>query len=303
MSTGKMHDDEVEVPAELVRRLLAGQFPAWADLPLARVRSAGTDNAMFRLGDEFVVRLPRIPWAISQVEREHRWLPRLAPSLPLAIPTPMAKGAPGEGYPWPWSVYRWLDGEAATMDRVRDPDEAAADLARFVVALEAIDPKGGPRGNRGEPLASRDEEVRGAIADLEGTLDTGVATAAWEATLRVPEWDGPPMWLHGDLLSQNMLAVDGRLTAVIDWGGVGVGDPACDSAPAWAYLPAASRDVFRQALGVDEATWARGRGWALCFGLVALPYYVETNPVLAGIARQAVEAVLDDFGGNAAGPT
>ncbi len=302
MSTRKMHDDEVEVPTELVQRLLAEQFPAWAGLPLARVTSAGTDNAMFRLGDDLVVRLPRIPWAISQVERERRWLPRLAPSLPLAIPTPLAKGTPGVGYPWSWSIYRWLDGETATMDRIRDPDEAAADLARFVVALQAIDPTGAPRGNRGEPLASRDEEVRGAIADLEGTLDTGVATAAWEATLRVPEWDGPPMWLHGDLLSQNMLAVDGRLTAVIDWGGVGVGDPACDSAPAWAYLPAA-RDVFRRAMQVDDATWARGRGWALCFGLVALPYYVETNPVLAGIARQAVEAVLDDFGGNAAGPT
>jgi aminoglycoside phosphotransferase (APT) family kinase protein len=303
MSTGKMHDDEVEVPAELIRRLLAAQFPRWAELPIERVTSAGTDNAMFRLGDDMVVRMPRIPWASSQVEREHRWLPKLAPSLPLAIPTPLAKGTPGEGYPWPWSVYRWLDGETAPMDRIRDPDEAAADLARFVVALQSIDAKGAPSGSRGEPLASRDAEVRGAIADLDGMLDTEAATGAWEAALRVPAWDGPPMWLHGDLLSQNILAVDGRLSAVIDWGGVGVGDPACDAAPAWAYLPAGSRDVFRRGLQVDDATWARGRGWALCFGLVALPYYVVTNPVLAGIARQAVEAVLDDLSGNAGGPT
>ena len=294
MSTGKMHDDEVEVPAELVRRLLAEQFPQWADLPLAHVPSAGTDNSMFRLGDDLVVRLPRIPWAISQVEREHRWLPKLASSLPLAIPTPLAKGTPGEGYPWPWSVYRWLEGEAATLDRIRDPNEAAADLARFVVALHAIDPHGAPRGNRGEALESRDEEVRGAIADLDGMLDTEAATAAWEAALRAPGWDGPPMWLHGDLLSQNMLARDGRLSAIIDWGGVGVGDPACDAAPAWTYLPATSRAVFRSGLDVDDATWARGRGWALCFGLVALPYYVVTNPVLGGIARSAVESVLAD---------
>jgi aminoglycoside phosphotransferase (APT) family kinase protein len=303
VATHKMHDDEIEISAELVRRLLAEQFPRWANLSIVRVTSAGTDNAMFRLGDELLVRLPRIPWAISQVEREHRWLPELAPHLPLAIPTPLARGEPGDGYPWPWSVYGWLEGETATIDRIRDPDEAARELAGFVRAMHAIDPAGGPPGGRGEPLATRDEEVRGAIADLEGMIDTRPAVAAWDEALRVPEWDGPPMWLHGDLLSQNLLAVDGRLCAVIDWGGVGVGDPACDAAPAWTYLRATSRDVFREALAVDDATWARGRGWALCFGLVALPYYVVTNPVLAGIARQAVEAVLDDSGGNAGGRT
>jgi aminoglycoside phosphotransferase (APT) family kinase protein len=143
-------------------------------------------------------------------------------------------------------------------------------------------------------LATRDEEVRSAIADLGDMLDTTAATAAWDAALQIAEWDGPPMWLHGDLLSQNLLAVDGRLSAVVDWGGVGVGDPACDAAPAWTYLPATSRAVFRESLEVDDATWARGRGWALFFGLVALPYYVDTNPVLAGIARSAIEAVLAD---------
>jgi aminoglycoside phosphotransferase (APT) family kinase protein len=294
MSTGKMHDDEVDVDAELVRRLVAAQFPRWADLPIERIRSAGTDNAMFRLGDDMVVRLPRQPSAVSQVEREHRWLPRIARSLPLAVPTPLAKGTFADGFPWPWSVYGWLEGETATIDRIRDADEAAADLAAFIVALHAIDPGGGPPGGRGEPLATRDEEVRDAIAALDGMLDTGAATAAWEAALQVPEWAGPPMWLHGDLLSQNLLAVDGRLRAVIDWGGVGIGDPACDAAPAWTYLPVTSRDVFRAALHVDDATWARGRGWALCFGLVALPYYVETNPVLARIARYAIAVVLND---------
>jgi aminoglycoside phosphotransferase (APT) family kinase protein len=294
MPTRKMHDDEIDVPPELVRGLLAEQFPHWADLPLARVSSAGTDNAMFRLGDDMVARLPRIPWAISQVEREHRWLPRLAPFLPMSIPRPLAKGSPGDGYAWPWSVYGWLEGETATIDRVRDPDQAAADLAAFILALHAIDTVGAPRGNRGEPLATRDEEVRGAIADLDGMLDTDEATAAWEAALRIPEWNAAPVWLHGDLLSQNLLEIDGRLSAVIDWGGVGIGDPACDAAPAWTYLPATSRGAFRAALHVDDDTWARGRGWALCFGLVALPYYVETNPVLAEIARHAVDAVLDD---------
>jgi aminoglycoside phosphotransferase (APT) family kinase protein len=294
VSTLRMHDDEIEIPPELVRRLLRAQFPRWADLPIARVVSAGTDNAMFRLGDDMVVRMPRTPRTVSHVEREHRWLPELAPSLPLAIPTPLANGEPGDGYPWPWSVYAWIEGQTATIDRIRDPDGAARDLAGFVVALHAIDPAGGPPGGRGEPLAASDEEVRSAIVNLEGMIDTAPAIAAWDAALRVPEWDGPPMWLHGDLLSQNLLAVDGRLSAVIDWGGVGVGDPACDAAPAWTYLPATSRAVFREALGVDDATWARGRGWALFFGVVALPYYAVTNPVLAGIARNAIASVLDD---------
>ncbi len=299
MSTGKMHADEVGIDLALVHRLLEAQFPRWADLPIEPVRSAGTDNAIFRLGDDMTVRLPRIPGAIGQVEKEMRWLPRLAPLLPLAIPVPLAMGQPAEGYPWQWSVSRWLDGETATVKHIADPLEAATDLAWFVAALQRIDPAGGPppgehNSFRGEPLASRDEETRDAIASLQDVLDADAATAAWDAALGTPEWNGPPVWLHGDLISSNLLAHEGRLTAVIDFGCLGVGDPACDVMVAWTYLSEGTRDAFRAALPVDGGTWGRGRGWALSFGLIAFPYYRRSNPVLAGIARYAIDEALAD---------
>lgn len=293
MPAGKMHADEVDTDLSLVGRLLAAQFPRWADLPIEPFRSAGTDNAIYRLGDDMAVRLPRIPGAAGQVEKEHRWLPRLAPLLPLDIPLPLAKGAPDEGYPWQWSVYRWLEGENAAIERIADPGQAATDLAQFVAALRRIDPTDGPppgehNSFRGVPLAARYSSTRAAISSLRGTLDTGAATAAWEAALRAPAWDGPSAWVHGDLQSGNLLAREGRLGAVIDFGCLGVGDPACDLMVAWNLFPAETRDVFRAALPVDDATWARSRGWALSVGLIALPYYRSTNP--------AIDEALADHG-------
>jgi len=299
MSAGKMHVDEVDIDVALVGRLLAAQFPQWADLSIAPVHSAGTDNAIYRLGSDLAVRLPRIDWATGQVDKEHQWLPRLAPHLPLAIPVPLALGTPGEGYPWPWSVYQWLSGENATIERIADPGQAARDLAQFVAALQRIDPAGGPppgvyNSFRGVPLATRDAETRSAIASLNGMLDTGAVAAAWDAALQAPAWHGPPVWIHGDLSPLNLLVQQGQLSAVIDFGCLGVGDPACDLQVAWNLLSAQTRDVFRAALPVDDATWARGWGWALSVGLIALPYYQSTNPVLAGIARRVIDEVLAD---------
>ncbi len=289
-----MHSDEVDTDASLARRLLAAQFPRWADLPMTAVRSAGTDNALYRLGDDMVVRLPRIHWAVENVDKEHHWLPRLALELPLAIPVPLAKGAPGEGYPWHWSVYQWLDGEDVYSAPIADPRQMARDLARFIAALRRIDPAGGPPASRGVPLATRDAEVRAAISALHGTLDTSAATPAWEAALHAPAWEGQPVWLHGDVQPVNLLVRSGRLSAVIDWGMLGVGDPACDVMIAWSFFSGEARAVFRATLDVDDAMWQRGRGWALCFGLVALPYYQHTNPVLASIARRAIDEALVD---------
>jgi aminoglycoside phosphotransferase (APT) family kinase protein len=299
MSVGKMHVDEVDTNVSLVARLLAAQFPQWADLPIRPVPSAGTDNALYRLGADMVARLPRIHWAIEQVEKEHQWLPRLAPFLPLAVPVPLAKGKPGEGYPWHWSVHRWLEGENATIERIADPRQAAIDLAQFISALQRIDSTGGPphgphNSSRGEPLAMRDTRTREAIAALRSALDVDAVTAVWDAAVGAPAWNGPPVWLHGDLQSGNLLAVEGRLSAVIDFGCLGVGDPACDVMAAWMFLSAETRGVFRAALQVDDATWARGRGWALSVGLIALPYYQSSNPVLAGIARRAIDEALAD---------
>ncbi|MDQ3426091.1 MAG: aminoglycoside phosphotransferase family protein [Actinomycetota bacterium] len=300
MPPRRMHVDEVGTDVSLVGRLLAAQFPQWADLPIEPVSSAGTDNALYRLGDDMVVRLPRIHWATGQVDKEHRWLPRLARHLPLAIPVPLAKGTPGEGYPWQWSVYRWLEGETATLERIADPRQLAIDLAQFITALRDIDtagqlPAGSLRSYRGEPLACRDEETRVAIAACDGLLDVELVTEVWEAHLQIPAWSGPPVWIHGDIQPGNLLAIQGRLSAVIDFGTLAIGDPAVDQIVAWNLLPADSRDTFRESLAVDNATWARGRGWALSIGLVALPYYQSTNPVLAGVSRRAIDEVLADY--------
>jgi aminoglycoside phosphotransferase (APT) family kinase protein len=290
----RMHADELDTDVSLVRRLVARQFPQWAELAIEPVESAGTDNTLYRLGDDLVVRLPRIEWATGQAEKESRWLPRLAPHLPLAVPVPLAIGEPGEDYPWRWSVCRWLEGEAATADRISDLSCAATDLARFVEALQRIDPAGGPGSRRGRPLATQDEPTRKAIAVLAGKVDTDAVTAAWETALRAPPWDGPPVWTHGDLYDGNLLAHDGRLSGVIDFGVLGVGDPACELIVAWSLFSGESREVFRRALGVDDATWARGRGWALSVALVALPYYETTNPVMVANSRHRIDEVLAD---------
>jgi aminoglycoside phosphotransferase (APT) family kinase protein len=206
--------------------------------PIEPVTSAGTVNALYRLGDDMALRLPRVEWAVEDVDRERRWLPRLAPLLPVAIPVVLGKGVPAQGYPWPWSVYRWLDGENPTIERVADPAQLAADLAAFVTALHRIQPADGPPSYRGVPLATQDGATRVAIAQLRRVIDTDAASAAWDAALRAPEWPDPPVWVHADLMPGNLLVRDGRLSAVIDFGTVGVGDPACDLVVAWYLLPA-----------------------------------------------------------------
>ncbi len=190
LPAGTMHADEVETDTSLVRRLLAAQFPQWADLPIRSVPSAGTDNALFRLGSDMVVRLPRIDWAVDSLDNEYHWLPRLAPLLPVAIPVPLARGSSAEGYPWHWSVYRWLEGENPTVDSIDDPRSLATDLAEFITALQRIDPTDGPPAGRGVPLAMRDAQTRTAIEALHGMVDTDAVTAAWDAALEVPEVAG-----------------------------------------------------------------------------------------------------------------
>jgi len=291
-----MHADEVETGVELVRRLLEAQFPEWASLRIEPVSFRGTDNALFRLGDDKVVRLPTKPRTELTLEKERRWLPRLAPLLPLAVPEPLAEGAPGEGYPFTWSVYRWLPGKTVIEAPVADLHQAAVDLAGFILALQEVESTVGPgpgehNFGRGERLANRDEPVRAAI-DALGAHDRA---AAWEEALAVPEWGRRPVWIHGDLDARNVLVENGRLSAVIDFGSVGIGDPACDVMVAWKLFDADSREVFRRELAVDDATWARARGWALSQALVALAYYtLETNPVLVREAQHWLEELDAD---------
>lgn len=305
MSTGG--HDAVPIDADLAHRLVAEQFPKWADLPVTPVPVSGMDNATFRLGDELSVRMPRFERWAEQVEREHRWLPFLAPHLPMPVSMPVAKGGPGAGYPFSWSVCRWLDGDAVAGRELTDPEQAALDLAEFIAALQKADPADGPgprasNAFRGVPMGDpRDSiavesRVRPKIEALEGMVDTGRATAVWEAALSAPAWQGPPVWIHGDLATGNLLAVEGRLSAVIDFGTMAVGDPAVDLLPAWKFLPAKVRGVFREALGVDDATWARGRGWGLASSLPVPddPYFQE-DPARVESALHELEEILADL--------
>ncbi|MEU6524657.1 aminoglycoside phosphotransferase family protein [Streptomyces sp. NPDC046924] len=298
MSTGQMHPGQHPLDKALVRRLIVGQFPQWAGLPLERHPSGGTVNAMYRLGDGMVVRLPLVRGGAEDVAMEQEWLPRLAPLLPTAIPEVLGAGEPTEGYPWPWSVYRWLAGELPEAGALDEPVLLAKDLAEFVATMRSISLPEAPRAHRGGPLVSLDAETRAAIEQLRGIpqedVDCDAVAAVWEDALRAPGWDGPPVWLHADLMPGNLLVDGGRLTSVIDFGCTGVGDPACDLFPAWNLLPAGAREVFHEALGVDEATWVRGRGRTLSQALIALPYYRRTNPAMAHNARHVIRAVLGE---------
>lgn len=294
-----MHANEVATDESTVRRLLRSQFPQWADLSLNPVRSAGTDNAIYRLGDNMSVRLPRIEWARGQVEKEHEWLPRLAPHLPLLIPLPLAKGEPDESYPYHWSVQKWLEGENAMLEKIKEPVRAATQLSKFISALQQIDTVGGlpaeEHNMRGLPLARRDADTRSAITKLEGMIDTNRAVAVWESALEATEWSRAPVWIHGDISVGNLLFKEGRLSAIIDFGGLAVGDPACDLMIAWNLFSGESRDAFRTALDVDDATWARARGHALSQAVMFIPYYLQTNSIGVGYARHTLDNIFAEF--------
>jgi len=291
-----MHADEVGTDAGLVRRLVAGQFPQWAGLPLRRVPSYGTDHAIYRLGDGLAVRLPRIPSAVKQAAKEAEWLPRFAPQLPLAVPVQLAAGRPGEGYPFTWSVYEWLPGHDAN-GSIEDLVQAASDLAGFVTALHRIDTAGAPPHSptgRGGPLAVQHQDVRDAVAQLGGRIDGRAALRSWEESLGAQAWRGPHVWVHGDLLPGNLLVAGGRLSAIIDFGTLQVGDPACDLQAAWNMFRGPSRARFLADVGADDACWLRGRGTVLYQSVMALAYYWDTNQGMVRQASRALAEVLAD---------
>ncbi|WP_019544737.1 aminoglycoside phosphotransferase family protein [Streptomyces sulphureus] len=286
------------VDAVLVRKLVDTQFPHWADLPLRLLDPAGSDHVIYRLGEKLSVRMPRHPGAVGQAEKEYEWLPRLAPCVPLAVPVPVAVGDPDFGYPWRWAVSPWLDGEVATVEALGDSTRAAVRLAEFLHALQEFTPEGRTVGDAraglaAGTLAERDGATRAAIAEVGGAFDGAAMTALWEEALHAPAWDRPPVWCHGDFHTGNLLTAEGRLSAVIDFGGLGIGDPACDLTIAFTLMSARSRAAFRAALNVDDATWTRGRGWALATGLNAYTSYAAVSSRVAEqTARQITEAVL-----------
>jgi aminoglycoside phosphotransferase (APT) family kinase protein len=292
-----MHPNELRTNVDMVRDLLSKQFPHWADLDIRYVESWGTDHDIYLLGVDLAVRLPRIGWASDQAQQEAEWLPRFAPWLPLKIPNPMAIGEPDGDYPFFWSICNWLPGHNAQVERPDLPG-AAVDLAEFVRALRQIDTAGAPdreHGARGCPLQEGDELVRLAIRELGDRIDTGAVLRVWDASLSAAPWTRAETWLHGDLLPGNLLVDKGVLTGVIDFGGLNVGDPACDLQPAWNMFDANTRALYRDQLAADEDSWMRGRGWVVYQTTVALPYYWETNPAIVRQALHALGQVLGDF--------
>jgi aminoglycoside phosphotransferase (APT) family kinase protein len=289
-----MHTDELDVSVQLVQELVNTQFPQWRTQPIVRLASWGTENAMYRLGDGLVVRLPRRAGSVRGLEKELRWLPVLAPRLPIAVPEPVAFGMPTEDYPFPWAVYRWLAGIPA-LDADVDRQRLAADLAAFIKALQRAEvPSPQILGSRGVPLAERDAAVRAQLPKLAGDVDVAAVTRVWEHALAAPVWNGPPVWLHGDLMPTNLLIEQGVLVGVVDFGTCANGDPACDALAAWMSLTEEARVTFRRLLDLDDATWARARGWALSCAAIALPYYRDTYPSFAGLSRRTLAEVLGD---------
>ncbi|MFI8215858.1 aminoglycoside phosphotransferase family protein [Streptomyces sp. NPDC085932] len=298
MVAGRTADIRPRIDEVLVRHLADTQFPQWAELVLEPVEPTGSDHVIYRLGEQPAARLPCHAGAIGQARKEYEWLPRLAPHLPLAVPVPMAVGEPDFGYPWPWAVSRWLKGEVATVDALGDSYEAAIELAGFLVALQRFTRENTPAGNTGgrlagRPLSDRDRATRIAIAEVNGAFDATAMTDLWDEALSAPGWDRSPVWFHGDFHTGNLLTSDGRLSAVIDFGELGTGDPARDLMIAFTLMSPTSRAAFRDALGVDDATWLRGRGWALATGLKAYTTYAAVDPrVAAQTSRQITQALI-----------
>jgi len=285
------------ISSALVSGLIGRQCPQWAGLPIKPVVSAGTDNALFQLGTDFCVRMPKAEWSTTLIRKEAEWLPKLHHQLPLAIPELAWLGAPDKTFPWPWAVYHWLAGNDAISHPPTDTVQAAIDLGAFVRALHDRDPEAGPRAGainfyRGVPLSLRDTPTRQGIGRISDEFDTHALLGAWDTALAVPRWAARGVWVHGDLHAGNLLTHNGRLSAVLDFGGLGVGDPAVDLMPGWTLFSGDARERFRIAVGADDHTWGRARGWTLSVAVVALAHYRGSNEALAQASRRALESVL-----------
>jgi aminoglycoside phosphotransferase (APT) family kinase protein len=298
MTGGKqVHSEELVTDVALVRRLVASQFPMWAEVPVVRLLAASTDNDIYRLGPDMAVRLPRRASAETPLDKEYEWLPRVASHITVAVSLPLAKGSPDESYPYRWSVVRWIEGELPPWE-VNDP-AFARDVAEFVVALQALDARDGPIPGahnfwRGVPLAARDASMRQRFGWLSDVSDVSAIISEWDAALKLPEWDRAPVWTHGDLQRGNLLVRDGRLAGVLDWSALSVGDPAGDLSLAWSLLGSDARATYREVTAADDATWARGRAWALIEGVLAFSYYRGKSDVIAQAGRRVIDIVLAD---------
>jgi aminoglycoside phosphotransferase (APT) family kinase protein len=308
-SVAALHEDEIEIGLPLVRRLVDASLPQLRGRPLRPVAASGSTNALFRLGDDLLVRLPRQPGGSAAIEKEARWLPHVAGSLPVAVPEMVAVGEPDPAYPERWSVVSWIDGATPDVPVAgprRPAERIARDLANFLRALGETqvppDARADPalRSYRGAPLAAMDASAREYLADcrhLPGLdLDLDACLRVWEAAVAMPASEKAVAlrWLHGDLLAENLLLRDGRLAAVLDFGSLSIGDPTVDLIVGWEMLDPHGRELFRSILGVDQATWLRGRAWALAIALMTFPYYWQSMPERCTARLAMARAVLAD---------
>ena len=287
------------INTSLVQKLISIQFPQWADLAITPVEQDGWDNRTFHLGSNMSIRLPSAAHYADKVQKEQYWLPRLAPHLPLHIPTPIAMGNPTQDYPFHWSIYRWIEGAIASRKNVSDMNQFAIDLAHFLSALQHIDTTNGPIAGehnfyRGGLLKIYDAETQQAIEKINDKIDSALIQNIWQSAL-THSWNNLPVWIHGDIAPSNLLVKNGRLTAVIDFGGLGIGDPACDYAIAWTFFDDESRNRFRTALAVDDDTWNRARGWALWKALITYAELPGTNSPEKEKAKCVINEIIAEY--------
>lgn len=290
----------IDVP--LVQRLIKSQFPRWADLPIKPVEFSGWDNRTFHLGPKMTVRIPSAEFYSQQAEKEQYWLPKLGPHLSFAIPTPLGLGLPSDDYPWHWSVYSWIEGQTVTSERINSMQDFAKDLAKFLVEFRSIDSTGGPVAGehsfyRGGSLNYYDAQTKEAINKLANKLDVSLISSMWSEALANP-WEKPPVWVHGDIAIGNLLVNQGRLSAVIDFGRLAIGDPACDLVITWTFLDYESRNLFRKEVGLDDATWVRARAWALWKALIVCAQLTGTNPKDIETSWKVLDKLINDYKGS-----
>ena len=287
------------INVSLVEKLIQEQFPEWAHLEVKPVKLSGHDNRTFHLGDQMSVRLPSDAAYAPQVEKENKWLPILSKELSLPISAPIAKGNPSEEYPWSWSINKWVEGETVTKENVHDLNEFATDLGSFLVALQSIDASNGPIAGahnfyRGGLISVYDQEARVAIENNKDVFDEALLKHFWNLALR-STWERKPVWVHGDIAPGTLLVKDGKLSAVIDFGILGVGDPACDAAMAWTFFDKNSRNIFKEILRMDEETWNRARGWALWKALITYDANKVSNKGGAEESHRVIQVIVDDY--------
>lgn len=290
---------EITIDINIVQGLIASQFPQWRDLSIVPIAESGWDNRTFHLGNDMLVRLPSSSEHALAVEKEQYWLPKLAPHIPLPVPAPIAIGRPDVGYPCHWSINRWLPGEAATKNNILSMENFAATLAQFLKALQNIDTEGGPTAGphsfyRGGSLSVYDHETKQALAILKDKIDINIANNLWDQALST-SWQNAPVWVHGDIAPGNLLVFNGQLAAIIDFGQLAVGDPACDLVISWTFLDAESRKVFRDKLNLDNNTWIRGLAWTLWKALIIAAGITDTNAVENKKTFEIIDTVLREY--------